>query len=347
MRPTHHFLDLLLPSISMKITFLVNDPTGIQPSQTTAMLIAAAVAQGHQVGVVGVGDLSCRSDGQPWGQVYAVPEGGAGLALAQLMAAIAQAAPQAAPLGDLDLLLIRTNPARDLQHAASHQTALALARLAQKQGVRVVNQPDGLIRAASKLYLLELPDFCRPLSLVSQQPQEILRFIQALEGPAVLKPLQGTRGSDVFFVASAADRNLNQIMDVIARQGLVMVQRCIPGVERGDTRVVVLNGEILRLGGEAAAIARIPGAGDFRSNLHAGGRAEPAVITAAMEAVVVAIGPKLVGDGLQLVGLDFMGDQLLEVNVFSTGGLRDAERFTGKSFSDRIVKSLSESLHER
>lgn len=324
----------------MDILFLVNEATAIEASQTTAMLMAAALKQGHRLGVVGVGELSCRDDGQPWGQVRWLAA--AFEDLAGLVASIATLPSPAMPLGQVDLLMIRTNPARDQGRAALHQTALALVRLAQDRGLCVINQPDGLIRAASKLYLLELPAFCRPQTLVSQQPGEIVDFIRGLEGPAVLKPLQGTRGNDVFFVASAADSNLNQIIDVIARQGLVMVQRCIPGAERGDTRVVVLNGEILRLGGEAAAIARIPNSGDFRSNLHAGGRAEPGVITAAMAAVVGAIGPKLVGDGLQLVGLDFMGDQLLEVNVFSTGGLRDAERFAGQDFSGAVMERLLE-----
>lgn len=322
----------------MNILFLVNEPASIEPTQTTAMLMGAALQQGHCVGIVGVGELSCRDDGQPWGQVRwlaATFEH-----LAELVAGVAALPVQAIPLSQMDLLMIRTNPARDLSRTALHQTALALVRLAQNRGVRVVNQPDGLIRAASKLYLLELPAFCRPKTLVSSQPREIGAFIRELDGAAVLKPLQGTRGNDVFFVASAEDRNLNQIVDVIARQGLVMAQQCLPGAERGDMRVVVLNGDILTLGGKAAAIARIPSSGDFRSNIHAGGRAEPGRITAAMAEVVAAIGPKLVADGLFLVGLDFMGDRLLEVNVFSTGGLRDAERFTGQDFAAAVMERL-------
>ncbi|NJM56297.1 MAG: hypothetical protein HC857_00915 [Synechococcales cyanobacterium RU_4_20] len=58
-----------------RIRFLVNDATDIQPSQTTAMLIAAAVARGHSVGLVGVGDLSCGPEGQPWAQVRVLEPG--------------------------------------------------------------------------------------------------------------------------------------------------------------------------------------------------------------------------------------------------------------------------------
>ncbi|MDA0267334.1 MAG: hypothetical protein O3A14_10335 [Cyanobacteria bacterium] len=325
----------------MQITFLVNDPGDIQPSQTTAMLMAAAVARGHRVGITGVGDLSCRSDCQPWAQVRFL-EVGISPDLAALMGAIAQNPPTAMPLIQTDLLLLRTNPARDLNHTAAHSTALALARHCQSAGVRVINQPDGLIRAATKLYLLEFPEFTRPETLVSQTPAEILDFLQDLNGPAVLKPLQGTRGNDVFVVASPQDKNLRQIIDVIRRQGLVMVQRCIPGAEAGDTRVVVFNGQVLMLNGQPAAIQRVPPQGDFRSNLHAGGRAEPGIVTAAMAKVVAAIGPKLLQDGLFLAGLDFIGSQLVEINVFSTGGLRNAEQFTGEAFASFIIDTWTD-----
>ena len=57
---------------SCNITVLVNDPCDIQPSQTTAMLIGAAVRQGHHVGVTGVGDVSCHSDGSIWARIRSV-----------------------------------------------------------------------------------------------------------------------------------------------------------------------------------------------------------------------------------------------------------------------------------
>lgn len=282
-----------------RIRFLVNDATDIQPSQTTAMLIAAAVARGHSVGLVGVGDLSCGPEGQPWAQVRVLEPGTTLQRLAQPLAP-----PKRQPLADTDLLLMRTNPARDLAAPLPTRFALSLAHRCQDQGVRVLNDPSGLLRAATKLYLLELPEFTRPRSLVSQNRAEILDFIQGLDTAAVLKPLQGTRGHDVFWVSSAQDKNLNQIIDVILRQGLVMAQRCIPGAEAGDTRVVVLNGEVLEINGHPAAIQRVPGSGDFRSNLHAGGHAKPGVVTEEMRRAIAAIGPKLVKDGLFLAGLD-------------------------------------------
>lgn len=325
----------------MRFLFLVNDVHAIAPSQTTAMLIAAA-AREHTVWVTDVSRLSCRNDGQAWAYAKQLPAN-PDLTLAALMAAINEISWQAIALtqATLDLLFIRVNPARDFARSSLYKAALNLARLAENSGVRVINRPDGLIRAATKLYLLELPAFTRPPTLVSGNREEITAFIATLAGPAVLKPLQGTRGNDVFFVSSSVDANLNQIIDVISRQGLVMAQGCIPGAELGDTRVVVMNGKVLEIDGQPAAIRRVPKTGDFRSNIHAGGTAAPGIVTEKMHQVVKAIGHKLVEDGLFLVGLDFIGHELVEINVFSTGGLRDAEKFTGTHFAQRIIQIFS------
>ena len=336
----------------MQITFLVNDPTDIQPTQTTALLIDAAVRQGHQVGVTGVGDLACQPQGQPLAQVRWIE--GKASDPAALMRSVAKTQPKDTQLLQANLLMMRTNPARDTSRAPAHSLALNLARQCEDQGedqgenrgqrVRIINQPDGLIRAATKLYLLELPEFTRPKTLVSQSRADILSFIKNLESPAVLKPLQGTRGNDVFLIKDAQDSNLNQIIDVILRQGPAMTQRCIPGAEAGDIRVVVFNGKVLEMDGKVAAIARIPKSGDFRSNLHAGGAAQPGIVTDDMRKVVTAIGPKLMRDGLFLVGLDFIGAQLVEINVFSTGGLQNAQKFTGKDFCGYIIDDLSKKI---
>lgn len=324
----------------MKIIFLVNDPTDIQPKQTTAMLIGAAIRRGHHIGLTGVRDLSCQPDGQPWAQIRYLTS--AIRDLETLVKDISKTQPTSKALSETDILFIRTNPARDLHHAAAHHAALVLARQCQDQGVCVINQSDGLIRASTKLYLLELPAFTRPETLVSQNRAEIVDFIYRLNGPVVLKPLQGTHGNDVFFVSSDQDKNLNQIMNVILRQGLVMVQRCLPGAETGDTRVVVFQGNILEVNDEAGAIRRVPAKGDFRSNIHAGGQAQPAIITDDMRKVVTAIGSKLVQEGLFLVGLDFINNLLIEINVFSPGGLWDATRFTGQDFSQHIIRCLED-----
>lgn len=71
-----------------------------------------------------------------------------------------------------------------------------------------------------------------------------------------------------------------------------------------------------------------------RSNVRVGGQAEAVKVTDGMLALVEAARPELISDGMFLVGLDIVGDRLVEVNVFSPGGLGTAGRLYGASFVD-------------
>jgi glutathione synthase len=50
--------------------------------------------------------------------------------------------------------------------------------------------------------------------------------------------------------------------------------------------------------------------------------------------------PKLVQDGMFLVGLDIVGDKLMEINVFSPGGLGSAQKFAKVNFSRYVIEAL-------
>jgi glutathione synthase len=119
-----------------------------------------------------------------------------------------------------------------------------------------------------------------------------------------------------------------------------MVQEFVAGAERGDVRVTVVAGEILEVDGRAAAVARVPDPQDFRSNLHAGGRAEAVEVTASIREAVARIAPHLQREGLVHVGVDFVGDRILELNVFSPGGLHPSERLYGRDFSSAVIEAF-------
>ncbi len=55
--------------------------------------------------------------------------------------------------------------------------------------------------------------------------------------------------------------------------------------------------------------------------------------------------PKLVADGMFLVGLDIVGDKLMEVNVFSPGGLGSARTFEKVNFAHAVISAL-EAKHD-
>ncbi len=108
------------------------------------------------------------------------------------------------------------------------------------------------------------------------------------------------------------------------------MQKFLPAVERGDKRVILVDGE------PVGAINRVPQVGETRSNLHVGGRAEKVGLTARDLEICRTIGPVLRDKGQVFVGIDVIGDWLTEINVTSPTGLQELERFDGTNAAARI-----------
>ena len=78
----------------------------------------------------------------------------------------------------------------------------------------------------------------------------------------------------------------------------------------------------------------------MRSNIHAGGKLRQAQLTDEHFKIAEMVRPKLVQDGMFLVGLDIVGDKLMEINVFSPGGLGSAQKFEKANFSHGVLEAL-------
>ena len=326
----------------MKIFFLVNDVREIVARMSTTLLIRIA-SDRHEVWVAGVSDLHARP-----GNICASARlvKGKDLTEAQVAAMLRRQSPTRLELDSCDCIFIRTNPGRagDLRNA--HNMALhMLGTVAEK--VTVVNSPGGLMRAATKTFLLDLPSHVIPETLVSCSPTEIEKWVTSLPGSAVLKPVTGTRGDGVFAVHPEDRSNLRQLIDTIRRDGYIMAQAFVPEATAGDIRVLLVDGKILTVDGRAAAVARIPKKGDFRSNVHAGGRPAPATISPAMRDVVKSVGPIMRKRGLFLVGVDFIGGKIIELNVFSPGGFGNAGEHQERDFASALFAALEEKVSRR
>jgi glutathione synthase len=175
----------------------------------------------------------------------------------------------------------------------------------------------------------------------------IEEFITDLGGKAVLKPLQGSGGAGVFLVDRKEAPNLKQIIEAISRDGYVVAQEYLPEAAKGDVRMFVMNGEPLMVDGEYAAFRRTPSTKDIRSNMSAGGKAEKVKVTDEMLEMVEVVRPKLVADGMFLVGLDIVGDKLMEINVFSPGGLGSAHGLYEVNFAPAIIAELERKVNIR
>jgi glutathione synthase len=190
------------------------------------------------------------------------------------------------------------------------------------------------------MYFQLFPPEVRPRTLISRDRDEIKRFVREERGTAVLKPLQGSGGAGVFLVRADDGSNVNQMIESLTRDGYVIAQEYLPEAIDGDTRLFLMNGRPFVYRGKYAAFRRVRSGDDMRSNIHAGGKLREAEITEVHLRVAEVVRPKLVQDGMFLVGLDIVGDRLMEINVFSPGGLGSAQKFEKVVFSQGVVEAL-------
>ena len=241
---------------------------------------------------------------------------------------------------EIDVVMLRNDPSIDADRPWAMEAGILFGREAAKRGVIVLNDPDSLGRARNKLYFQSFPTEARAETLITKHASDIKAFAKEHGGNIILKPLQGSGGSGVFKVDTKNANNLNQMIEAIGRDGYIIAQQYVPAAKKGDIRLFIMNGEPLQSDGKYAALRRVAAEDDIRSNIHAGGKAEAVEIGKAELKVAEMIRPKLLADGMFLVGVDIVGDKILEVNVFSPGNLESCSKHAGVDFSAMVIEAV-------
>ncbi|GAA3606985.1 glutathione synthase [Marihabitans asiaticum] len=332
----------------MKIGFVVNDVETEKAQYTTTRLALAAHQRGHEPWLMGLGDFAYQPDGSLSAKVRTATAKKY-TSLERFLRDVQKPdVVQEQKLDDFDVVMLRADPADDAEESPWAPNAeIAFGQLMASNGVLVVNDPTSLANALSKAYFQHFPEAVRPKTLISRDEELIQDFIDDLGGKAVLKPLQGSGGSGVFLVNSKESPNLSQIVEAIARDGYVVAQEYLPEAKDGDVRMFVMNGQPITVDGEVAAFRRKSSGEDIRSNMSTGGKASKVKVTSDMLELVEAVRPKLIADGMFLVGLDIVGDKLMEINVFSPGGLGSCQALYDVDFSPAIIDDLERKVAMR
>ena len=239
----------------------------------------------------------------------------------------------------MDALFLRKNP------PLNYQVMEFLAPINDR--VFMINATNGQILGNSKLYILNFPDII-PETHVSRDPPRLKKIIDDFGGDMVIKPLQRYGGQGVIKVSNRDHENLVSLINYYVNEYKsyperepIMVQEYLHGVkERGDVRILLLNGEIL------GAMRRRPLEGDFRTNIHAGARAFKHEITEKERAICLAIKDKLIEDGLYFVGIDVIADKLVEINCVSPGGIPRINRLTRAKLEENVVDFIEQKVRE-
>lgn len=246
------------------------------------------------------------------------------------------------PLAGFDAIFMRANPPLD---------PLMLNFLdSVKDDVFIINSVQGMREANNKLYTAVFEDPNNeiiPVTHVSKNKNYLIKTIEeSASDKMILKPLNGYGGSGVILIEKSAMGNINSLLDFYISKSdgssdYVILQEYIEGAEKGDVRILLLNG--LPIG----AMKRIPGDKDHRSNVTAGGRVEKHRLTQAEKLLCKKIGPKLVKDGLYFVGIDVINGKLVEVNVMSPGGITYINKVSKVKLQEKVVDFLESKILEK
>jgi glutathione synthase len=242
-----------------------------------------------------------------------------------------------APLESLDMLLMRRDPPFDMDYVY----LTYMLELAERRGVLVINRPRSLRDANEKFFISLFPQCCVPVA-ITRASSRIKAFVEE-HGLSVIKPLDGM-GGDSIFQLRPGDPNLNVILEAMTQgdQRLVMVQRYIPEISEGDKRILVVGGEAVPY-----ALARYPGAGDFRGNLAKGGTGKGVALSERDRWIVSQVAPELKKRGILFAGLDVIGDWLSEVNVTSPTCIRELDAEFQLNIPGQLFDAAEETLGER
>lgn len=234
---------------------------------------------------------------------------------------------------DVDVVWMRQDPPFDLGYiTATH----LLERIAGE--TLVLNDPASVRNAPEKLFVLDYARFMPP-TLITRSLAEVRRF-QAEHGDIVVKPLYGNAGSAVFKIGADGSNlaALTELFGEVWREPF-MVQAFLKEVAAGDKRIVLVDGVV------AGAINRLPGKGEIRSNLAAGGRAEASQLTPEEQEICASLGPALKARGLLFVGIDVIGGKwLTEINVTSPTGIVAIDAYNGSDTGAMIWDAIEARL---
>jgi len=233
-------------------------------------------------------------------------------------------------LREVDVVLARKDPPFDAQFLYDTM----VLELAQRHGVRVINDPRGLRDANEKLFSLHFPQ-CIPPTVIARDAAEIRRFV-AEHGDVVLKPLDGMGGRSIFR-SGRGDPNLNVIIETLTAEGrnFTVAQRYIPEIRDGDKRILVIDGEPVPY-----VLARMPQGDDFRGNLARGGKGVGRPLSERDRWITAQVGPELRKRGMRFVGLDVIGDYLTEVNVTSPTCIRELDAQFGLNIAGMLFDAI-------
>lgn len=212
----------------------------------------------------------------------------------------------------------------------------AVVRQFEMMGVFTPNPSQAISRSRDKLHCLQLlarDGIGLPVTGFANSTKDIDGLINTVGGaPLVIKLLEGTQGIGVVLTETyqAAKSVIEAFRGLDAN---ILVQEFIKEADGADLRCFVVGDKVI------ASMKRQGAEGEFRSNLHRGGKAEKIKLSPQERSTAVRSAKAM---GLRVAGVDLLrsnhGPVVMEVN--SSPGLEGIETATGVDVSGKIIEFL-------
>ena len=209
----------------------------------------------------------------------------------------------------------------------------AVLRHLESMGMYAVNESIAISRSRDKfraLQILARKGLPMPQTTFAQSPDDTEDLIHMVGGaPLVIKLMEGTQGRGVILADShqSAVSIINAFKEMSAN---ILVQEFIQESSGMDIRCFVIGDKVV------AAIKRQAREGEFRANVHQGGKALKVKLTPQERAIAVASAKAM---GLRVAGVDLIrsnhGPLVLEIN--SSPGLEGIEKVTNVDIAGKII----------
>jgi ribosomal protein S6--L-glutamate ligase len=212
----------------------------------------------------------------------------------------------------------------------------AVIRQFETTGTHCVNGSEGITASRDKLHahqVLARHRIGMPATAFASSPKDTDNLIGLVgKAPLIVKLLESTQGKGVVLAETqkAAQSVISAFRGLRAN---FLVQSFVKEAAGEDIRCLVIGGRVV------ASMRRIAAVGEFRSNLHQGGRAEPVKITRTERETAVRAARAF---NLGMAGVDLLrssdGPKVLEVN--SSPGLEGIEKATSKNIAALIFDDI-------
>lgn len=210
----------------------------------------------------------------------------------------------------------------------------------QEMGVPVLNGVNGILNSRDKfrcLQLLSAANIPIPVTYFSNDLHHAEKLVERKLGyPFIIKLLESTQGEGVHLIHDEFEAH-----EIFNKYGSsrkkILLQKFIAEFSGKDVRAFVVGDRVV------AAMMRIAAQGDFRSNIHRGGKGEKIVLSEEEREMAIRAVKIL---GLKVAGVDILrsknGAMIIEVN--SSPGLEGIEGTTKVEIAEEIIRYVEENF---